>query len=506
MSHVSGTGGDESTGHTQMWPPGTVHLEDMRGPAGGRIILQPQPTQDPNDPLNWSKKRKYLNFGLACLYVIMVNESINAPTPTWGPMHEELRFSYEILNDSYAIGCACLGIGAVILVPLSLKLGRRPLYLFSTIIQFGVSIWSAKMQTVADLMLINTVQCFFGALEEVIVQMTVSDIFFVHERGMMNSIYIWSFKLTTSLGPLIAGYITKGQGWRWVWWWNTIFFGICIFIVGFGYEETKYAPPPSVSALSGSGELYENPTHFDDDPDNKVKNLARKSVVKYHTQFDQEVTPQPLHTLSEGDLSHSRATMDPEIPMKTYWQRLAITTTSSSRKGRNSFFRHLYQPFVLLLTIPAIAYTALVYGILVGLGDVMSTTLSTFMTQPPYNFTSDKIGLMNLPIIIGITIGTLVGGPISDWIILYFSRRNNGIYEPEYRLWAMIPFVPFIPAGAVIFSIGLSNGLSWPVIAVGFALYFVGIAPINSITITYLTDSYRDVSTFIPFHGKPGLY
>lgn len=54
------------------WPPGTVRLELLKENEKADIILLPRPTLDPNDPLNWPKWRKYLNFGLACFYALMV--------------------------------------------------------------------------------------------------------------------------------------------------------------------------------------------------------------------------------------------------------------------------------------------------------------------------------------------------------------------------------------------------------------------------------------------------
>ncbi|KAL4865040.1 hypothetical protein BDV12DRAFT_188460 [Aspergillus spectabilis] len=454
-----------------MWPPGAVRLEE-KGVSGNDLILQPRPTGDPNDPLNWPLWRKYLNLGLVCFWVAMVAEFINAPTPTWGPMQDELGYSYEILNDSYAAGCAALGIGSVVLIPFALKFGRRPLYILSTVVQLGVSIWSAKMQTVADLMLINIFQCFFASLAESIVQMTIADVFFVHQRGRMNTLYVWVWLLATYLGPLIAGFVGSGQGWRRVWWWNVIIFGVSIFVVFFGYEETKYCPPVSNleadRADTGPAEVSGSQT----DLDKSRKKDDTKDILDYAAYPAAESTS---HTVTI-------VTINPNIPMKSYWQRLSLTTTTPSA-GTDSFIRHMYQPLILLATIPAITYAALVYGILVGLGDVMSTTMSTFLPEAPYNFSSDQVGLMHLPRMIGVTIGAVITGPLSDWWIVYISRRRDGIYDPETRLWCVIPFLPFIPAGALLFGIGLNNHLLWPVIAIGLAL----------LIITYLTDSYKDI-------------
>lgn len=483
---------NDTTPEDGIWPPGTVRLEDKTALPGQDLILQPRPSTDPNDPLNWPLWRKYVNIGLVCFYVAMVAEFINAQTPTWGAMHKELGYSYEILNDSYAASVAALGVGSLILIPFALKYGRRPLYLFSTICQFGLSIWSAKMRTVADLMLINILQCLVGSLAEVIVQMTIADVFFVHQRGRMNALYVWVWMLASYLGILVAGFVAKGQGWRWIWWWNVIIFGITIFIVGFAYEETKYCP--ALDALDGNQQA-DLATSEKDDGETKTSTDKKQGFGEACADFASAPTVEDSRTAVPA------VRIDPNIPRKSYWERLAITTTTPG-SSNDSFFRHMYQPLIILVTIPAVGYAALVYGVLVGLGDVMSATLSTFLIQPPYSFNSDQIGLMSVPRMIGVSIGALIVGPMSDWWVVYISRRRGGIFDPECRLWCIIPFLPFVPAGALLFSIGLNNHLPWPFIAVGLGMYNVGVTPINTIILTYLTDSYTEVGRTqkVPYH------
>lgn len=55
--------------------PGTVHLVDIEGTlrakhaSGGQkeIILVPAPSDDPDDPLNWTAKRKLLS--ISCIFM-----------------------------------------------------------------------------------------------------------------------------------------------------------------------------------------------------------------------------------------------------------------------------------------------------------------------------------------------------------------------------------------------------------------------------------------------------
>ena len=78
-----------------------------------------------------------------------------------------------VLNVSYATGCAGLAVGGLVFIPLALKYGRRPIYLVSTIAQCLFSVWAAKTTTVGDLIGWNTLNCLFGSLSEIIVQITV---------------------------------------------------------------------------------------------------------------------------------------------------------------------------------------------------------------------------------------------------------------------------------------------------------------------------------------------
>ena len=55
--------------------PGTVHLVDLEGTlrakhaSGGHrdILLVPAPSNDPDDPLNWSPRRKMLSTASMCM-------------------------------------------------------------------------------------------------------------------------------------------------------------------------------------------------------------------------------------------------------------------------------------------------------------------------------------------------------------------------------------------------------------------------------------------------------
>ena len=396
-------------------------------------------------------------------------------------------FSYDYLNDSYASGCAALAIGSPLLIPFALKYGRRPVYVFSTLAQFAIAVWTAKLQTKGDLMAVNTLNCLFGSLAEVIVQMTVADVFFVHERGRMNSWYQWALAFG-NLANIAGGYVTVNQGWRWVWWWMAIFFGISFIVYVFLFEETKFC-----HVYSGVNPIdLQDPIAIDSATDGKPAlsdsktQEATSASEERNLSHDGEVDPSTVnhHTYN--------VQIDRSIPLKSYRSRLALWSTSSS--SLRGLFRHSFQPLMIWATIPSVFYFTLAYSITGSTQTIMITVLSEYLYDPPYNFTSAGVGLMSIPGFIGGSIGLLICGPLSDWGILYLAKRNKGIYEPEMRLWVIAAFVPFVPAGLLVFGIGLANGSSWPVLAVGCGILAFGLSPANSIALTYLTDSYTNVS------------
>lgn len=56
-----------TTEHPSDHVPGTIHLVDLdhnmraQHAQGGDIVLDPAPSSDPDDPLNWTPRRKMLS-------------------------------------------------------------------------------------------------------------------------------------------------------------------------------------------------------------------------------------------------------------------------------------------------------------------------------------------------------------------------------------------------------------------------------------------------------------
>lgn len=95
-------------------PPGTVHLIDTDGEAMSKvkhaegegqkdIILVPRPSEDPEDPLNWTFKRKLLSTSCVVIYTIMIAIPSSAVYSIVTPIRKETSLSLTDINNGTGI-------------------------------------------------------------------------------------------------------------------------------------------------------------------------------------------------------------------------------------------------------------------------------------------------------------------------------------------------------------------------------------------------------------------
>lgn len=455
MTRPSGNQDDPS-----FWAPGTLTLEDRKHPtplnrkslpaqhasiysqrtqayplflvqsASDTVILHPTPSSDPNDPLNWTPRRKAVNFALVCVYVFLTFVQLDVGFTSWDQYQAELGFSVDFLNASAAVNYAGLAAGCIVLVPLVHKYGRRPMYIFSTALQLASCCWLAATRTRGDMMASNLLSGVSGAISETIVQVTIADLFFVHHHGAMNGWYLFATFSGAYLGPVASGYVVSSQGWRWVWWWCAILFAVNLVLIVFFFEESKYV---SVGVIDG-----------------RRSSTGEAGLSKADLSKADLSKADSLATIKDARSVSIASRIDPAIPLKTRRQRLPWVTTTEG-----SILKDLYYPLVLLFSFPAIAYTALTYGSLLAWFAVTTSVQATYLFNEPYNFTPAGVGLMNLAPFIGAIPALWIGGYLNDKSIVWLARRNGGIYEPEMRLWMALPMAVVTPAGILMFGLGL---------------------------------------------------
>ena len=124
---------------------------------------------------------------------------------------------------------------------------------------------------------------------------------------------------------------------------------------------------------------------------------------------------------------------------------------------------------------------------------VLITTIPVFMGAPPYNFSASAQGLVFLGPCVGNLIGSFFCGYLNDKLSQWSTRRNHGVFEPEMRLPVVIIPALLVPAGLIMFGVGIHNGVHWIVPVIGAGAVGIALTGIGSIIQPYLMDSYAPV-------------
>lgn len=118
--------------------------------------------------------------------------------------------------------------------------------------------------------------------------------------------------------------------------------------------------------------------------------------------------------------------------------------------------RHIVTP-AQIICFPVVLYGSLCVAMPACALIVISLTYSPVFSVPPFNFSPLAVGLVNFALLGGGLFGLLTAGPLSDWIAMRLTRRNQGIREPEMRLWSLIPFCVIGAIGMIVRSLESSS-------------------------------------------------
>lgn len=175
-------------------------------------------------------------------------------------------------------------------------------------------------------------------------------------------------------------------------------------------------------------------------------------------------------------------------PPKTYVQTLKPW---NGRLRDENWFLVAIRPFI-LFAYPSILWSTLVYSLSIGWLIVLSETVSeVYQNRESYHFTALQTGLVYISPFVGGVLGTAVAGKVSDVIVRFMSRRNGGIYEPEFRLVMALPVTVSTCIGLMGFGWSAEERDSWIVPTVFFGIISFGCSLGSTTSITFAVDSYR---------------
>ncbi|PSN69733.1 membrane transporter [Corynespora cassiicola Philippines] len=384
---------------------------------------------DRENPRAWSRKSKLANVAVISTMSILSPLASSMFTPGIAQIAEDLNTSTTTVIGTTTGFVVMLGIGPLILAPLSETFGRRRLYLICFSCFTILQIPTALAPNIAFLIAVRSVAGFFGSVGIANGGGTISDMFIPSERAGVFGWYLLGPLLGPTIGPLFGGIIVQRLGWRWIFWIMTM---VCAIntLAGYFFLRETYAP----AILKIRKEAYE----YDS---------ANAYGTKYRFEGEDErpLTRKIAHSLKR--------------PPKIF-----------------------AQPIVTIMSV----YQALIFGttysIYTNMQEIYSGT---------FGFSTEQVGLLYLGPGSGFLFAVWFLVPRIDDVYKKLTSRHNNIARPEFRLPLANIGAVFIPASLFWFAWAVEKKAHWLVSIASTFFYGIGQVMILNCTQNYYIDSFE---------------
>ena len=240
--------------------------------------------------------------------------------------------------------------------------------------------------------------------------------------------------------PIVVGKITNVIGWWWTFYLVAIFSAACLPLVFFFCPETAYRRD---TALNLDMLHSEEPTALgkaagspnDDAEAEKAASSNGEPSGSGETSRDADANG-VSNGVSGGAVDNAFSAKPAETrPKATFTQSLALF---NGRKTDDSFWKLLLRPLPLFFQ-PAFLWACLIQGLMIGWTVFIGVILAQFFLSTPLWWGEVKTGYAYTAAFIGAILGFVIAGGLSDWSARYMTKKNGGIYEPEFRIVLVIP-------------------------------------------------------------------
>ncbi|PMD42275.1 MFS general substrate transporter [Hyaloscypha variabilis F] len=214
--------------------------ERLKLAPDGHTILIPQPSDDPNDPLNWSWQKKHITLIIIGMTAFLPDYGSATGAVALIPQSKIWGIPENTVNHSQAGNVFMLGPGGLATIILAAYFGRLPVLFFFVIFAFLTAAWCAAATSFDSFMTARVLNGFFSTVAQGGGLMFIKDIFFFHEHPRKINIWAGFVILSPYLGPLFTAFILNVTKWNWGFWLLTMLTGLCLILITLFVDETFY--------------------------------------------------------------------------------------------------------------------------------------------------------------------------------------------------------------------------------------------------------------------------
>ncbi|QIW95450.1 hypothetical protein AMS68_000968 [Peltaster fructicola] len=457
------------------------------------IVLVPQPSDDPRDPLNWPLWRRDMITFLLCMLSVLastLSPLLAANTITllfW--FQGQTITSMALLTGYHLLGVAVAGF---FFVASARVWGKRHTYILGTVIIIASSIWGGYAgHSYESLVAARFFQGVGLAPFEACVNASVGDLYCVHERGKRMALTNLCLFGGAFFTPVIVGVITETMGWWWTFWFIAIFASIFLPVVfvlcpetTFIRDQKRHIPTPTIP------EIYEfrQPSSAASDDDRKFSD-----AVWAMNKRDSHIMR--IETMKEVSMDLGRDHLEAQRPMQPVpWVSKTSLKLFNGRFTDESFFQLLLRPLPLFFH-PGILWACLIQGTLIMWTALLGVILAVVVIAPPLSFNATQTGFMYGGAFVGALVGFILSGVLADSSTKWLCKMNNGVFEPEFRMVLVIPQMFFGCIGLFGFGYASANTAvyGWVLPDVFFGFVTCGMVLGAVASALYIVDAHADI-------------
>ncbi|KAI7950492.1 hypothetical protein MJO29_009166 [Puccinia striiformis f. sp. tritici] len=385
----------------------------------GKVVLWPQPSEDPNDPQNWSDSRKLKNLIICTMAAFIPDFDSGIGVACLFPLAKEYGTTPgKINNVSSNWSIFLLGPGGLIAVMLSKRYGRLPILFWSQVLGLAFLIGCTFAPNLSTFAAMRCLNAFFSTAPQVTGLLAVTDMYPFHLQARMLNFWSAGFLVSPYMSPWLFGYLVEKINYRWAYAIGSFYGLLVVILIGLFVEETVY---------------------------DRYLALASDSPAKINSNSR-------LKTLL-GIAGYKTA------DLRCSWRQAVMPT-----------FQLLAKPHCLAILI----YMGVIFGFAIGI----NVTNVVFTSSPPplgYGVSQVIVASLYATPVVAVFLGEVTGRYLNDKTVSYLTSRNRGVFEPEMRLWTLYLGIPLIVVGFVVLGGAFEH--KWNLVAVvfGWGMAEVGI-------------------------------